>query len=433
MIAQSSGSSSDKFWKVALVLLIVAYLCNFFTPLRLTNDTIRYFRLMEVQLGTWPAPHFKDFLPFGYIWTLLVLAKAGILNSFSIALLNGFMLAGSLYFLRKLFIAQKHFLWMIVLLMLNWNTIKFTLTPLSEMQFLFFSSGCLYFYAAFEQLRKFWYLLFSIIFCTLAIYTRTAGMSLGLALIMTPLLGKRKALLSWIRSNKLIALGIALIISALLVFQINQYGVLKYLNYYRVSGTGNPLMVLLTTCWLHIQEIGELFINIPKSKAVTMVPPVVAVILYPIAGLFFLCLLAKAIFSKKPGIPTVVRVYLSVYFLMICCWPFFEVRFWFPVFPLILLALLMEVNSAALNAKWMSLRSFYFFTYFLTGLFSISYYSWLSFNRQAMAAHHDAGLWKNQYRAHFFGEPFKSGVFEDDAVYILEKYDAVHKGASVDQ
>ncbi|WP_130542355.1 hypothetical protein [Pseudobacter ginsenosidimutans] len=343
------------------------------------------------------------------------------------------MLVGSLYFLRKLFSAKRHFIWMIVLLLLNWNTIKFTLTPLSEMQFLFLSAGCLYFYSAFGETRKKWYLLFSIIFCVLAIYTRTAGMSLGLALVLTPLLENGKKILTLIRSNKLIAFGIALGISAIFVFQINQYGVLKYLNYYRVSGEQNPLIILLTTCWMHIQEIGELFINIPQSKAVTVVPPVVAMILYTIAGLLFLCLLAKAIFSKKLEIPSVVRVYLFIYFLMICCWPFFEVRFWFPVFPLMLMVILAQVNSAGLNAMWMSLRNFYLGAYFLTGIFSISYYSWLSFNREAMAEHHDAGLWKKQYRAHFFGEPFKRGMFEDDAIYILDKYDAAHKGVSVDQ
>lgn len=433
MIAQSTESLSYKFWKVALVLLVVVYLCNFFTPLRLTNDTIRYFRLVEEQLGTWPAPHFQDFLPFGYVWTLFGLAKAGILNSFTIAALNGLMLAGSLYFLKKLFSTQRHFIWMVVLLFLNWNTIKFTLTPLSEMQFLFFSSGCLYFYSAFGEAHKFRHLLFSIIFCALAIYTRTAGMSLGLALLLTPLLENWKNILTWVRSNKLIALGIALAIFALLVFQMNQYGVLKYMNYYRVSDAQNPLIALLTTCWLHIQEIGELLINIPLGKAITIVPPVATKILYTSTGAFFVMLLFRAIFSKKLEIPSVVRVYFMIYFIMICCWPFFEVRFWFPVFPLILLIILAQVNSVVLREKWMGLRNFYFGSYFLTGLFSISYYTWLSLSREAMAEHHDAGQWKKQYRAHFFGEPFNSGMFEDDAIYILDKYDAAHKSASVDQ
>ena len=86
-------------------IVAVIYLANSFTHLRLTNDTLRYFALTETLAGA-RAPDAntqKEFLPYGYVFFLLILYKLKILSSFSICICQLALLAGSLYFVRHLF------------------------------------------------------------------------------------------------------------------------------------------------------------------------------------------------------------------------------------------------------------------------------------------------------------------------------------------
>lgn len=418
-----------KYWKVALILLVAVYLCNFFTPLRLTNDTIRYIRLAEIQLGSWPLTDLgPDFLPHGYVWFLYTLAKLGILNPFVVAVLHWFYLLGSIVFLRKLFSSHAHYSWMVILLLLNWNTIKFTLTPLSEVQYLFFSSGALYFFHAGAQRGKPILLVAAILFAGIAVYTRTAGMSLCLALLLTPLIKERKRIRQWVGSNKLLTAGIGVAALVLIIFQAFQYGVQKYLDDYTTPFGHHPVRMALLNIWLHTQEIGELFINVPFSKVETMFPPSLVVTLYTLAGLVFVFLFMKALLSAKLNIPSVVRVYALIYFVMLYCWPMFEVRLWFPLFPLMLLVILL---NAFQKMQYLWMRTVWIAGYCFAGLIALTYYTFLSYNKKAMANRHDAGIWRIEYRAHFYDAPYESVDYDPRAIYILNKYDKMHSGTAL--
>ncbi|HVK48348.1 MAG TPA: hypothetical protein VM488_10895 [Pseudobacter sp.] len=423
------GPSTDNFLKVALGLLMAVYLCNFFTPLRLTNDTVRYLRLVEIKLGSWDLNDLDpDFLPHGYVWFLYGLSKIGLLNPFAIALLQWFFLLGSIVFFRKIFCSQLHFSWMLVLLMLNWNTIKFTLTPLSEMLYLFLSTGALYYFHLAMQRRKASLFIPAIIFAGLGIYTRTAGMSLGLALILTPLINQGKSIREWIGRNKLLTGCIAAMGLGLMSFQLMQHGVQKYIDDYSSPFVHHPLLMVGINIWTHTQEIGELFINIPFGKAKTLLPASLLIAIYTATGLAFVVLFIKALFSKMLEIPPVVRVYSVIYFVMLYCWPMFEVRLWYPLFPFMLLVILLWAGQMTQNKAFRLVWNAWLVSYVIAGIFSLGYYSWLSFDRKAMAERHDAGIWKKEYRSHFF-KTGNAAAPDQHAIYILDKYDPMHKAA----
>jgi hypothetical protein len=41
--------------------------------------------------------------------------------------------------------------------------------------------------------------------------------------------------------------------------------------------------------------------------------------------------------------------------------------------------------------------------YVAAGVFALSYYSYTSFNKEALARNQDAGVWRKEYEFHFFG------------------------------
>src|SRR5687767_8080607 len=100
----ATHSSNDRIYrllKFASIGLILLYLVNCLTPLRLHVDTIRYFGLKDCFEGNCPPGRAEnDYLPFGYTALLIILSKFGILKSFTIVLMNCIYLFASLYMLK---------------------------------------------------------------------------------------------------------------------------------------------------------------------------------------------------------------------------------------------------------------------------------------------------------------------------------------------
>lgn len=400
-------------------LLAIIYFLNCFTPLRLTNDTVRYFAIKEITEGTWPSAFGgkNDFLPLGYVYFLKALSKAGILHSFTICFLQLLFLAGSLNYVRKIFAPLVPVFVLIIFTLLNWTTMKLTITPLSELQFLFFTTGTLYYFHRFNQSKKISWLLATIIFCVLAVFTRTAGALLAIALLISLVIENRQYLLSSAK-KRTIFIGFILVIAAGLVFLFTQEKFIRYIGYFTRPLTRDPSAFFTNNIRRHLQDWAELFINIPLSKNtfVTFIS-----VLYLLAGIFFLWLVLRRIFSKKFPIPLHIRIYIIGYIVLIFNWPFFEARFWFPILPLLIAILLLPKMAA--QPLFKPISSLYKLYYVLSGIFVLSYYTWLSYNKEAMIKRHDAGKWEREYRAHFFNEQPTDSTYDKRALYILEEYD----------
>jgi hypothetical protein len=397
-------------------MLAIVYFINCFTPLRLTNDTLRYFAIMERMDGTWPAEFgaYNDFLPMGYVYFLMALAKLHILHSFTICLLQLLFLAGSLNYVRKLFGPSVPVWTLIIFSLLNWTTIKLTITPLSEMQFLFFTTGTLYYFQKLKESKKFGFLVATILFCTLAIWTRTAGVVLLIALLATLLIN------NWRRFSRnkipLIIAGVIVVAGFILLFTQPKFT--RYLGYFFKPLADDPASFFYKNITRHFRDWAELFINIPFSKVNVEVVPI---LIYLPVGILTMSYVVRRLLMKKFPIPFHVRIYFIGYILLIFNWPFYEARFWFPVLPLAFAVMLLPKQAPNFTVKyWKVFLKAY---YAIIGFLVLGYYTALSYSKTGIAEKHDAGLWKKEYRIHFFNEKPAHSVYNKKALYILDKYD----------
>ena len=142
--------------KAAFFLLLAVYLADCFSPLRLHVDTVRYYAIKDcIEFGCpVTSDAATDYFPYGYTTLLLLFSKLGILKHFPIIFINVVYLVGGLYFLYKTFESKLSPYVLFVVVMLNWLVVKFTAHPLSELQYIFFSLGSVYFYSRFSQDRK---------------------------------------------------------------------------------------------------------------------------------------------------------------------------------------------------------------------------------------------------------------------------------------
>lgn len=411
--------------RLIVLALLGLYIANCFSPLRLTNDTLRYLGIMEWMEAGRPQQHLaaKDFFPYGYVWFLLGLEKLHLARSFFIAFIQIFYLVGSVWFIKKMFGAGVQWWQLIALCLLSWASLKFVITPLSEMQFLFFSMGALYFFHDWQNRKKPLQLLWAIAFTLIAILTRTIGIVLVAAFILSLLLKNRSAIRTIIVSNKLaVAAGIAVFIA---FFIFSRSAISAYLH----SHSANfkpflqyPVGFIKNNLENHLMNWSALVMNAPAPR-INFISYELLKVIYLLAGVLSIAGLGYFLFRKKGNVPLEAKVYLVCYALLLFNWPLFEPRLWVPVFPLCIAVMLQQEKM--LNGFGRYATRAYKAAYVLVGVVALSYYTYTSFNKQAFAVKQDAGIWRNEYETHFFGKTLSdtaTGVREP-VLRILKKYD----------
>lgn len=423
---QGTATSSllyKRWWIIGVGIVICVYLVNCLaTSFRLTNDTVRYFALLEDLEGTWPATLKKrdDFLPYGYVYFLAILSKLHLLSPFAIAFCHFLYLCGSLYFVKKLFGATIQAFPFVFFTLLSWTAIKYMLIPLSEMQFLFFSTATLYCYELFLAKRRIWMLLLTAVLCYVSVITRTAGIALVAACMGSFLLSNRKKMVQWARQYYAVAIIIAAF--ALLAFWVISPTLVTYSSYLFGPLLNDPLWFFSYNMRVHFTDWTELFINIPLSKTSFLIPPRVGEIIYILTGVFFMGLFVYRLVKNRHYIPTSVSVYLIVYILLIFNWPFVDGRFWLPIMPLVAAVLLQPAYTP--TPFFDVVRKGYVLYYIASGIFVLGHYTRTSFDRTYFLTRHDNGKWKLEYEAHFgMRKPGDPPVPDKEAFYILSKYD----------
>jgi hypothetical protein len=415
-------------WKSSLplyccVLLLVIYFANCFTPLRLTHDTIHYLNLKDwIENGFPPnSPEARDFLPYGYVTFLLVLSKLHLANSFFICFVQCIYFLSSLWFLKKIF-QDRFFFWqLVVMAMLNWSLLKFVITPLSEMQFLFFSTGAIYFFSSYGQKNRIVLLIVAFLFAIAAALTRIIGITLILALLLTLVVNRNKTSNSPIFKKWMLA-GIIVFILLFLflapLFRIEAY-IQHHAQFFRALNN-HPIRFIATNVKNHLIDWSSVFLNFPFSK-LPVLPYDFWSILYLLFGVASFGWIAYILINPRFPCPLVLRLYLAFYFLVILTWPLFEPRLWTPVAPFCLSLLLLDFTKRRGMIK--SLISIFKFEYIFLGLISVAYYTYTSFDKKELAKKQDAGIWRNEYETYFFGKSAQDSIPINDAVVdILKKY-----------
>lgn len=390
------------FYKPVIYVLIALYLIGCFTPLRLEHDSIRYFAIKDcIEAGNNDrCPALDDFLPNGYPVLLAGLSKTGLLNSFTIAFINGIYLLCSLVLTRKIIGISNPVIFYVVVL-LNWTFIKLFAYPLSEMQYLFFSVASLYYFSRYTKEKKWQHLLYSFLLAGLAVYTRAIGFALLAAILIAFGWENRKRL-----TSKTILIPGIIILILVVVALLTLPGTSHYVEAFFKS----------TQIVAHIKEWGQLLMNMPSGKLENYLPAFWVNMIFVITGIGLIAWFICALYRCRNSMPAIIIIYLVIYSLAIFKWPNSDPRFWVPVLPFIVAVILKAPIPAG---KWI------FAAYILMGIFAFGFSLYTQFNKKEFARRQANGIFQKEYEIHFFGKSLQPDTMptRTDALEILEKYD----------
>ena len=415
------GDNQARLIKWSIYILGFLFFLNCFTPLRLHYDMLRYFAIKDcIESKCPPGADPNDYMPYGYTALLLLLSKLGILRSFSIVFVNCLYLFGGLYCVRKIFsyIREPYFLFFLVLM--NWTVIKFVTHPLSELQYLFFSLASIYSFYLFAERRHFGHLFLAFLLAGFAFLTRTVGISLVAALLVSLVWEYRKQLIGLMKKNRMAVLAIGICIAVVLVFS-RQLG----LNHYTgvMSKQFKEGLRFTDVIQWHFSEWGEILLNTSKFKVISHLPSGMGEGLFVIMGILGISGFIYICFIIRNRIPFVVRAYLFFYMLLLFNWPFPDPRFWVPIIPLIAAVISQTTFSKKPACKIPALL--YLLLYTTLGLVSLGFITYTSFNKKEFSKTQARGVYRNEYETHFFGKPLSDTVTHVDQslVDFLNKYD----------
>ncbi len=415
--------SMQRIFTVLIALIGVVYLTNAFTPLHLHVDSIRYYNIKDcIEIGC-PPDSFAatDYLPFGYTALLLVLSKAGILHAPVIVIVNCLYLFGALFFLCRVLRTVVSPVLLILLTVFNWTVIKFTVHPLSEMQYLFFSCGALYFFDVFLKRNSYLHLALAFVFCFITILTRTVGIALFPALVAGIAWHHRARLKDVVVRNKFIVTAAIALIALLLFFGKEELKIVDYVNNLRQFFKGGVLRFFTMNATYHATELAEITLNVPSNK-ITGYLPARGNYLF-IGGGIMLVFWFLYLLLRKSSIPIYIRAYLGFYMLIILNWPYYDPRFWVPVVPL-LVALVLTFNFNRGTLFKLPAQVFVAF-YIAVGFAAAAYSLYVGLDKERFAVNHAKGVYRNEYETHFFGKPLSDTARHTDAdvLEILQKHD----------
>lgn len=409
-------------FKIALFLLASVYLLNCISPLRLHVDMLRYFAIKDcIELGC-PADSAaaKDYLPFGYTALLLALSKINLLHSWSIVFINCLFLFGALYWVRDIYSVRRYLYFSFVLILLNWTTIKFITHPLSEMQYLFFSVGCLKFFYDYSLRKNLLSLLMAVVFAVLAFFTRSVGIALVAALVVSMIWLYRKELGDVLRKNKIIVGGIVSIIIGVVILA-RQLGLEHYTGVFtKQFDEGVSFSGLLK--W-HFTEWAEISLNTSLARVEGYIPGGLGETAFALGGIFFFGCFLYLVFIRKNQLPFIVKAYLLLYSVLLFNWPFYDPRFWVPLIPLIIPPIVEGLQSVRFKPAKM-LITLFLLVYIAEGVLSVGYISYTSLNKQVFARTQASGVYKNEYETAFFGKPLSDTAKSIDpaALSVIKRY-----------
>lgn len=414
-----NSSQAVNLLKGATCLLVIIYLANCFTPFRMHVDTMRYFAIRDcIEFGCPEGSDADlDYLPYGYTALLLLLSKLGILNSFTLVFINCLYLFSALYFIKKLFGSSLNTFLFFSLVLLSWVIIKFTIHPLSEMQYLFFSMISLYLFYRYTQTKKLLPIVGSFAFAGLAFITRSVGISLVAGLVAGLCWQYRKELSTFIKKYKFIVIALAFLAVATIVFS-KQLGLNHYTGVFTKQFSDKGVSVGKMLGW-HFSEWTEITINTSGVKVQPYFPAGTGKLAFIIAGILIFGCYIYLLFFRKNNIPFIVKSYLLFYFLLMFNWPFYDPRFWVPVLPLIIATLVyFPWSSFSSKIPRITIRSVSV-VYVIIGVLSLSYMTYTSFDKKSFAKKQANGVYRNEYETVFFGKPLSDTARHIDS-FILK-------------
>jgi hypothetical protein len=406
----------------AFLVMLAVYIADCFSPLRLHVDTVRYYAIKDcIEFGC-PvnSDAATDYFPYGYTMLLLLFSKLGILKHFPIIFINVIYLIGGLYFIYKTFESKLSPYLFFLVILLNWLFVKFTGHPLSEMQYIFFSCGSVYYYYRFSQQKQLKFLLISLFFCWVAFMTKTVGITLVGAIAVDLLWQFKEQQMNFFRRNKLLVTGVLVALVVLVVVFSKVVGINHYGDVLREHFKEAPLFRRIG--W-RFKEWGEIFVNTPSNKVIDRLAGRPGEIGFMLVGLCIFSWFMWMLFSRRNAYPVYIKFYLVFYCLIMFNWPFNDPRFWVPVMPIMAVVVLQGSIGSTPLARYV--KFIFLAVYVALGVFSAGYMVYSSFDKVFFVRNQAKGAYRNEYETHFYGKPQTDTAKKMDtlALHVLEKYD----------
>lgn len=366
-----------------LATLSALYLLQTATPLRIDNDVVDYLRLSAAIADGRPLPDIK--LPLGYPLFISVLDRAGLGSSLFFVLANCLFLGLGLWAVWKIFDDCPPLLrQMIVLLtLLVTQIIRSVALPLPETAF--FATSLLSLMAMkmavlAEGRRRMAWFGTAFVLVVVATGVRLAGVALIPALLSSCLVALHH---SRPRMRTRRWLGVATIVIVVL-FAASVVVLAKttifadyiaFPRYWYVGGElTSPVTRRLTGTFA---SIGELILNIPRSRFHSLKPIFVATGVVSILGL--------VVTLSRPVRPTPVSIYLLSYIAILVFWPYDSPRLWMPITPLLVAHVVSTLARYSRTPVMRQLIMVYSAWFALAGLGAIAYTTRISLSRDEFA------------------------------------------------
>jgi len=333
------SSRATRLSCILLLALIVCFLLQMFSPLRLCSDSLILLSMAQsAAQGTGFLDHGEaTVFPPGYPALVAILVKAGLGHPWAIVALNALLCATGLVSFYKLIgrgfvksgIAALN---LCSLFLLSWVLVKHFCLPLTDIAFFAVSMSCLYVldraWHAEDAGRVAWLLCAGWALTVAAIAVRRIGIALIPALICAAALPARRRIAQMkAASRPLVALALVASVPALLMLVWFAHNT-STLSDYTVS-RANIFQQLPQILEYRMTELGEILLNVPASR----IPVKIAEVL-PAGGLVLLILAGSGMLIRRSVFgPT--ETFLCGYGCILFVWPYYDARFWLPVIPLL--------------------------------------------------------------------------------------------------
>jgi len=386
-------SNSLYLYSIFLCFIILLYVLNLNSPLRLNTDAISYFSLEEtIENGT-PGiiKGVKSHFSLGYPYYLWMLNKINLLASPFIILSNIIFIFITLFFISKLLYSEKaiavnnDLIQLITITLLSWIIIKHFTLPLPDILYLGISFCSLYFMHLYMKRHLVKLIIIAFILCLIAIMLRVIGISLIAIMVFVLYKVQRQKAKHPTTSNKATIFIILFVIlmlsigSTLLGFEQPSIYIKEFLS--RISQSENKHNYIFNNLKGHFIELGEIFVNAPFSKIDIIIPHTISVLVFIAFGTICFTIIAATLWFKRKSLD-LPHIYLLVYSPIILIWPWHDARFWLPVLPIIYYIIF--IDKAFIRFRFYTALKKVYLTYFLIiGLCALLYTTKLSLNRES--------------------------------------------------
>jgi hypothetical protein len=409
-----------------LLLLILCYALQTFSPLRLNTDAVILLSMAD------SAAHGKGLLdngqstvhPPGYPIMIAGLLKFGMGRSFAIICLNLFFLIGGLFATYQL--TSRRFLEsrMVKLLvccaaLLSFVFVKHFTLPLTDIAFFGTATCTVAFldYASRQKCGKKFVAVIASAFgmVLISIMIRRIGVSLIPAfLFVLAFQPQVRTYFSSVPSRMKLIISISLLGSLLAIVYVilATSTLMDFVDVISKTGiTEIPLRIVS----YRLTELGELAVNVPAAKLPSQVQWVLP---WLGSGLLSVVVFALSIRRRVVG---VVDVYFCGYLAVLFVWPYFDARFWLPVIPLLAGYSALAIGRLAERSVVRTFVAAYCCFFVLAGAASLSYSTRISLAGSKFPDVYGDGSLRPSYCA-ALGTCPPTGKIDPKVVYLLQAY-----------